>query len=60
MIQAAMADCDVVWTEQADQVRAKRFGDPRPRDARETARQQRFLYYRGFSGEQIAAVLGKF
>ena len=43
------------WLEQALQVRDKKFGAA-PRDAKARAAQQRFLRYRGFSSEHIAAL----
>jgi len=48
----------VDWDALARSVRAKKFGVARVADYRDWARQARFLQYRGFSGEQIVAVLG--
>lgn len=45
------------WIARASEVRSKRFGDAAPADYREKTRQARFLQYRGFSSEQIRAVL---
>jgi regulatory protein len=53
LIGEALAGADVDWSQQAHQVRHKRFGSAPPEDAREQARQMRFLQYRGFNGEQI-------
>jgi len=38
-------------------VRQRKYGDRRPDDYRERARQSRFLQYRGFTGEQIHMAL---
>lgn len=53
-LEAAVTD----WRARAAELRRRRFGDSPPADARERARQMRFLQYRGFSGEQIRQVLG--
>ena len=45
------------WVESATWQRDKRFGVAPPGDARERAKQMRFLQQRGFTGEQIRAVL---
>lgn len=45
------------WRELAELARRKRFGAARPRELKERARQARFLEYRGFTAEQIRAVL---
>lgn len=44
------------WRELAQTVRQKRFGQARPENYRERARQMRFLQQRGFTMEQINAV----
>ena len=57
-LQAAyLDDKDPFWRELAAQVKRKRFGEAAPRDRKEWARQAQFLTYRGFTGEQIRAVL---
>ena len=43
------------WTQLAREVRHKRFGADVPADARERARQMRFLQRRGFTAEQVRA-----
>jgi len=53
LVEAALAGAEVDWCELAGQVRRKRFGDGLPREARERARQMRFLQQRGFTPEQI-------
>ena len=45
------------WSSRVAAVRRKRFGTPPPRDAKERARQSRFLQYRGFTPDQIQALL---
>lgn len=54
VIAQAMADLPGTEMERAAEVWQRRFGEP-PADARERARQMRFLAARGFSG----AVVGK-
>jgi regulatory protein len=49
------AECN--WVRVARKARLKRFGSSRPEDYKETARQARFLEYRGFSSEQIQKAL---
>ncbi|NIR61030.1 MAG: regulatory protein RecX [Gammaproteobacteria bacterium] len=41
------------WAERLEAARRKRFGPDAPGDARERARQSRFLEQRGFTSEQI-------
>lgn len=45
------------WRERAVEAQRKRFGQAIPEDYRERARQARFLEQRGFTAEQIRAVL---
>ncbi|MGH8207806.1 MAG: regulatory protein RecX [Steroidobacteraceae bacterium] len=47
------------WSRLAREVRIRRFGLPAPRNWRETARQSRFLQYRGFSNDDIRAAVGE-
>ena len=51
VIDAALAAVDIDWLAQAMAVREKRFGLAAVEDAREHARQMRFLLQRGFSSE---------
>lgn len=53
----ALEACDTDWFDLAVSVRHKRFGMAVPEDAREYARQVRFLSYRGFSQEQVRHAL---
>ena len=48
---------DPQWFERALSVRNKRFGDDKPKDFKERARQARFLQYRGFTTDQARQVL---
>jgi regulatory protein len=54
---ALLRDTGVDWPAVARAARAKRFGPSPPRDFKERARQARFLQYRGFDGDQVAAAL---
>lgn len=45
------------WCAQAGDVRQRRFGQSLPDNARERARQLRFLQYRGFAGSDVSAAL---
>ncbi len=49
---------DSQWFAQASSVRCKRFGDEKPKDFKERARQARFLQYRGFTTDQARQALG--
>lgn len=57
VVQQCMGMTDVDWFDLARQARAKRFGNKAPTAYAERARQQRFLQYRGFAGEHIAAAI---
>lgn len=46
------------WVQAAREARRRKFGPDLPADARERAKQARFLQYRGFSSDQIRAALG--
>ncbi len=48
---------DPQWFERALSVRNKRFGEDKPKDLKERARQARFLQYRGFTADQAGQVL---
>ena len=58
LVAEVMAGSGWDWYVQAASVRTKKFGDNRPEDYKERARQARFLQYRGFAGEQINYALG--
>lgn len=54
-IAEALAGLEVDWGVAAALARTKRFGSTLPDDAREKARQARFLEYRGFTHDDIRA-----
>jgi regulatory protein len=56
-LEEAFSEAEVDWLAVAKTVRHKKFGDGKPADYKERARQARFLQYRGFSGEQIHSAL---
>ncbi len=49
-------DADILWFEFAYEVWRKKFRGTMPADARERAKQMRFLHSRGFSSRHIQAV----
>ena len=51
----ALSDSGIDWYQAARDVRCRKFGRETPEAFPERARQMRFLQYRGFTGEQIAA-----
>ncbi len=51
-IEQALDDCEVDWMELAAQVLARKFSAA-PADAKEKARQVRYLQYRGFRPDHI-------
>ncbi|PHS31151.1 MAG: recombination regulator RecX [Methylophaga sp.] len=54
LINDALEQQDIDWFTLALTVRRKRFGEQKPDDFKERAKQQRFLQYRGFTHEQIS------
>ncbi len=56
-IVAALEPYEADWLESALMVRQKKFGNQPATSAKERAKQQRFLLYRGFTHEQIRMVL---
>jgi regulatory protein len=56
-IEHALAESAEDWFALALDVRRRKFGDDRPADFAEKARQMRFLQYRGFDTEQIQAAV---
>lgn len=50
---------EVDWFELAAEANAKKFGGRPIADIKERAKRVRFLQYRGFSHEQIAATIGR-
>jgi regulatory protein len=58
LVDQALRESGVDWAALAVRQRRRRFGTALPGDARERAKQTRFLQYRGFTAEQIRAALG--
>ncbi|MEE4185269.1 MAG: regulatory protein RecX [Gammaproteobacteria bacterium] len=58
LIEQHLNDSELNWRQCAAEVRRKKFGAAVPADFPSRARQQRFLEYRGFTGEQIRAAMG--
>lgn len=52
-IELALRDSDINWQAQLEDVWRRKFSGQLPADARERARQGRFLAYRGYSMEMI-------
>ena len=57
LVDAALDEADVDWLAQARVVHRRKFGSAPSRSLAERAKQARFLQYRGFSSDQIRAVL---
>ena len=56
-ISAHLDARDPAWLQRLERVNSKRFGMSKAQDFAERARQMRFLQARGFTTEQIRAVL---
>ena len=56
-IAPALSDAKETWRAQIAQVRRKRFGEALPQNNADRAKQARFLLQRGFTSEQVRAVL---
>ena len=57
-VAQAFDSSETDWIRAAREARRRKFGPDLPGDARERAKQARFLQYRGFSSDQIRAALG--
>lgn len=57
VVEEALADSGADWAELARQVRVRKFGADVPCDFPDKARQMRFLQYRGFEPDQVAAAV---
>jgi regulatory protein len=58
LVEGPLADPDsALWDEALARVRRKRFGPGLPADLAESARQARFLEYRGFAADRIRRLL---
>ncbi|MGY4534260.1 regulatory protein [Pseudomonas sp. TE3786] len=55
-IEQALRECGIDWREQMEEVWRRKFGE-QPNDARERAKQGRFLAYRGYSMDMISRLL---
>ena len=55
-VERALADSDVDWAENLRELWRRRFGEL-PQDARERAKQGRFLLYRGFAQDAVSRLL---
>ncbi|MBC2655187.1 recombination regulator RecX [Pseudomonas sp. MSSRFD41] len=58
-IELALRECGIDWQEQLRDVWQRKFAGQLPADARERARQGRFLAYRGYPVEMINRVLSR-
>lgn len=56
-ISAALQEQDIDWYVQAELAYAKKFGERVIKDQKDKAKRIRFLQYRGFSHDEINAVL---
>ena len=52
-VQNALAALEVDWAWQAEQVWLRKFGETPVDDIKEKARRDRFMRYRGFSGDHF-------
>lgn len=59
IINSLLLDDDNEWINRANSLRIKHFGDVKPTDFKERAKQMRFLQYRGFTTEQIKHMFTK-
>ncbi len=58
LLEGHLDERDVIWNEFALQVKRKKFGPAPPEDFQQKMKQAKFLEYRGFTHDQISAVLG--
>ena len=57
LVEMYLDENDDAWKELARTVKSKKFGDKKPDDFQQQVKQARFLEYRGFTHDQISAVL---
>lgn len=57
LVEACLDERNTGWYKVAEEVRKKKFGDSKPADFKERAKQSRFLQYRGFTSDQIRYTL---
>ncbi len=58
LIGECLAGYAAEWSSRAASARRKRFGAVLPERTKDKAQQSRFLQYRGFTPEQVRALLG--
>ncbi len=58
LIDLALGESDANWNKLVAKARSKRFGNEKPSDWNEKAKQTRFLQARGFTDEQIIKIVG--
>ena len=56
-IDLALRECGISWQAQLEETWRRKFSGHLPIDAKERAKQGRFLSYRGFSMEMISRLL---
>ena len=56
-IEQALRECGFNWQEQLEDTWRRKFSGQLPEDARERARQGRFLSYRGYSLDMVGRLL---
>ncbi|OON36546.1 recombination regulator RecX [Izhakiella australiensis] len=60
LIDAALADCGIDWTQRAADLAWRRFGQPLPQEWKEKAKVQRYLLTRGFFMEDVQGIFRNF
>ncbi|WP_431223654.1 recombination regulator RecX [Serratia sp. L9] len=60
IVQAALAECEIDWCEQAREIALRKFGDPLPVEWKEKTKVLRYLLYRGFYQEEIQSIYRDF
>ncbi|UAA37940.1 regulatory protein RecX [Paraneptunicella aestuarii] len=56
VLQLVLEELDVDWQEQAREAAESKFGDSKPRDAKEHAKRCNFLRNRGFNAHEVFGV----
>lgn len=56
LIAEFLYDYRSIWSELAEKVRCKKFGEAIPKDLHEQTKQMRYLYYKGFDAELIREI----
>lgn len=57
LVETSLDERNKAWYKVAEEVRKKKFGNSKPTDFKEKAKQSRFLQYRGFTSDQIRYTL---